>query len=80
MEEALNNGAEQIKNHGSPYQVSAQPQRPTDLTEGNEIVGLDESQEGPEDVQSAGPAEMRPNSVETPKEMTIFCCIFRRRC
>lgn len=80
LEEALNNGAQQIKNHGSPYQVSAQPQRPTDLTEENEITGLDEHQEGPEDLQSAGPAQLRPSSVERASRMRFWwCCIPAKR-
>ncbi len=73
LHEALTNGAQQLKKHGSPYQVSAQPQRATDLTEGNETVGLDEHQDGPEDIQSAGTEQLPPNSVESASRMRSCC-------
>ena len=75
LQEALDNGPQQINKHGSPYQVSAKPQPPTDLTERDENVGLDEHQERPEDLQSAGPGQLRPSSVERATRMRFWCCI-----
>ena len=75
LQEALTNGAQQIKNHGSPYQVSAQPQRRTVLIEDNETVDLERHQDGPEDMQSAGPEQLRPNGDERASRMRFCCCI-----
>ena len=69
LHDALNNGAQQMKYHGRPYQVSAQSQRPIDPTDENQIVGIDGHQDGPEDLQSAGAQQQRPNSVERADKM-----------
>lgn len=76
LHEALTNGAQQIKYHGKPYQVCAQPQRPSDPTDENQTVGLDGHQEGPEDLQSAGPQQQRPTSVERASKMRFCLWIF----
>ena len=74
--EALNNGAQQMRYHGEPYQVCAQAQHPTGPTDENQPVGLDERQEGQEDLQSAGPQQQHPNSVERASKMRFCYWIF----
>ena len=69
LHEALTNGAQQMKYHGRPYQVSAQSQRPTDPTDENQIVGLDEHEDGPEDLRSAETQQQRPHGVERAHKM-----------
>ena len=72
----LTNGAQQMKYHGEPYQVCAKPQHPTHPTNENQTVGLDEHQEGPENLQSAGPQQPRPSSVERASTMRFCCLLF----
>ena len=74
--EALNNGAQQMRYHGEPYQVCAQAQHPSGPTDENQMVGLDERQEGQEDLQSAGPQHQHPNNVERASKMRVCYWIF----
>ena len=75
LQEALTNGAQQMRYHGEPYQVCAQAQHPTGPINENQTVGL-ERQEGQDDIQSAGPQQQHPNSVERASEMRFCYWIF----